>query len=190
MSVNLTTRTALAQSFVTGVGLITSTGPHGDNVMSAEWTHQISYEPGMIAICLNPGRATSENILAMKEFGVNIVATDQNVFASIAGNNRGKEVDKVSALKELGYQFLPGTVIKAPMVAGARMRVECTLVEHHVYGDHVMYIGEAQHVEVDETKEPIAYSKGKYWKFGDQIIKPAEEELARIKVVVEKHRKA
>ncbi|MBI2110294.1 hypothetical protein HYT51_00760, partial [Candidatus Woesearchaeota archaeon] len=35
--------------FVTNVGLITSTGPHGDNVMSAEWTHQVSYSPGLIA---------------------------------------------------------------------------------------------------------------------------------------------
>ena len=36
--------------FLTNVGLITSDGPYGPNVMAAEWTHHISYSPGLIAV--------------------------------------------------------------------------------------------------------------------------------------------
>ena len=37
------------RQFVTNVGLITSVGPLGPNIMAAEWTHQISYSPSLIA---------------------------------------------------------------------------------------------------------------------------------------------
>ena len=50
------------KQFVTNVGLITSNGPYGDNVMAAEWAHHVSYEPGLIAVCINPKDATHKNI--------------------------------------------------------------------------------------------------------------------------------
>ena len=34
--------------FVTNVGLITSNGPYGYNIIAAEWTHQVSYSPSLI----------------------------------------------------------------------------------------------------------------------------------------------
>lgn len=43
-------------AFVTNVGLVTSTGPHGENIMAAEWTHHLSYKPGMVAVCLGPNQ--------------------------------------------------------------------------------------------------------------------------------------
>ncbi len=41
-----------SNKFVTNVGLITSNGPYGHNIMAAEWTHHISYNPGLIAVCI------------------------------------------------------------------------------------------------------------------------------------------
>ena len=88
-----------SNQFVTNVGLITSNGPYGHNIMAAEWTHQISYEPGLIAVCINPRDATHANIAKTKEFGVNLCVSDQNVMSSVAGGNSGKSVDKISALR-------------------------------------------------------------------------------------------
>jgi flavin reductase (DIM6/NTAB) family NADH-FMN oxidoreductase RutF len=48
--------------FVTGVSMITSTGPLRDNVMAAEWTMQISYDPLLIAVFIHPDAATFKNI--------------------------------------------------------------------------------------------------------------------------------
>ncbi len=39
--------------FATNVGLITSNGPVGHNIMAAEWTHMVSYSPGLIAVSIN-----------------------------------------------------------------------------------------------------------------------------------------
>src|SRR3990170_4724695 len=89
--------------FVTNVGLITSNGPIGPNIMAAEWTHHISYSPGLVMVNINAqNNATAVNIQKTKEFGVNIAAADQNIVASIAGGSSGRNVDKIKILKELG----------------------------------------------------------------------------------------
>lgn len=175
--------------FITNVGLITSNGPNGHNVMSAEWTHHISYSPGLVAVCVGHGKATLENIRETKEFGVNICATDQNVMSSIAGGSSGKNVDKVKALKELGFKFYNAKKIKTLMVEGAVLNLECKLFNEVELGDHVMMVGEVVDASLNKNKEPLAYHKVKYWKLGDNIPKPSQAELEKIQGVVEKHRK-
>ena len=58
----------VANKFVTNIGLITSSGPHGDNIMAAEWTYHVSYEPGIVVISIRDRRATYDNIMKTKEF--------------------------------------------------------------------------------------------------------------------------
>ena len=175
--------------FVTNVGLITSSGPHGDNVMAAEWTHHVSYSPGLIAVCVGFGKATAENIESAGFFGVNIAAADQNVFASIAGGNSGKDVDKIAALKELGYKFYRAEKINILMVDGAVLNFECKLVNKIVLGDHIMFVGEIQDSAFNPDKKLLVYHGLKFWKLSENLQKPDEKELERIKNIVEKHRK-
>ena len=93
-----------SNQFVTNVGLITSNGPYGNDIMAAEWTHHVSYKPGLIAVCINPKDATHANIEKTKEFGVSLCASDQNVLSSISGGYSGKNYDKIEALKEIGFK--------------------------------------------------------------------------------------
>ena len=116
---NLLSGDEKTKKFVTNVGLITSSGPHGDNIMSAEWTHQASYSPGIIIISIGNKKATLENIKKTKEFGVSLAAVDQIVIASVAGKTSGREFDKIKALKEIGCSFYKANKIKALMVDGA-----------------------------------------------------------------------
>lgn len=177
-------------AFATGVGLVTSTGPHGENIMAAEWTHQLSYEPGMVGVALGPNKATTENIRATKEFGLSIAAENQNVLSSLAGGSSGRTVRKIDGLKELGFTFLPSEHIKAPLVDGAALQVECKLVDERVYGDHVLFVGEALRVIEHPGVLPVIYNRGKYWKFGESIPKPPPEQLDPMKAVMQKHVKA
>jgi flavin reductase (DIM6/NTAB) family NADH-FMN oxidoreductase RutF len=77
------------RQFLTNVGLITTDGPHGPNVMAAEWTHHISYNPSLIAINVRGNDATAENINHSKEFGVNLAADGQNILCSLGGKYTG-----------------------------------------------------------------------------------------------------
>lgn len=175
-----------SKQFITNVGLITSDGPFGPNVMACEWTHHISYSPGLVAVCILSEDATYTNIIKTKEFGINLCATDQTALSSVSGNQTGKEVDKIAALKELGFTFHKAKRIKAPMVHGAVLNVECRLIKKIILGDHVMLVGEALETAVNTEKKPLAYYQGKYWRMDTNIPKPSDDERGRIRAAVEK----
>lgn len=177
------------KQFVTNVGLITSNGPYGYNIMAAEWTHHISYKPGLIAACINPKDATHTNIVKTKEFGVNLCSYDQNIISSVSGGNSGKSVHKIEALKELGFKFFKAKKIDVLMVEGAAVQLECNLLKKIKLGDHTTFIGEVVKAYPVSDKAPLIYYNHKYWKVGDHIPKPPEEEIEKIKSVVEKHKK-
>ncbi len=172
--------------FVTNVGLITSNGPYGHNVMACEWTHYISYTPPLIAVCIRSTKTTFENIKASYEFGVNIASVDQNVLSSVAGNNHGRDVDKISLLKELGVVFYKAQIINTLMIKGATLNAECKVVKFIDIGDHPIFIGEIQNVKQVET-EPIIYYKGKYFRLGEQIHKPQQAKLEMIDELIKKY---
>jgi len=177
-----------AGKFVTNVGLITSNGPYGQNIMAAEWTHHVSYKPELIMVNVGFDKATEANILKTKEFGVNLAAFDQNVAASIAGGSSGKHVDKIKVLRDFGVEFYKAKKINVLMVKGAALNAECILVKQKKLGDHNMLIGEV--VEVSSIdKQPLIYSSGKYWAFGQQVQKPSQDVLDRIQKLVERHKK-
>lgn len=175
--------------FITNVGLITSDGPHGPNVMAVEWTHHISYKPGLIAINIRKWDTTYANIKKTKEFGINLCATDQAVLSSVAGGYTGKEYDKIKALKELGFEFYNAKKIKVLMVKGAAVNIECKLIKEITLGDHAMLVGEVVGASNNSDKEPLAYHKGKYWMMNSNVDQSTQEERERIAKVVEKHKK-
>lgn len=180
----------MARRFVTNVGLITSNGPHGNNVMAAEWTHNISYRPFYIQINVHPNDATADNIKTSREFGVNLAATDQNIASSIAGNYTGKEIDKVAVLKELGIEFYKAKSINALMIKGSVLNAECKIVKIEELGDHIMFVGEVIELSVDENKSPLLYHLRRYFKLGGNIVKPDDDALDKMNDLIEKHKKA
>ncbi len=177
------------KKFVTNVGLITSKGPFGDDVMACEWTHHVSYSPGLIVVCIAPKDATHENIKQAKEFGVNICSADQSVLSSISGGYSGRYYNKIAALKELGFEFYQGKQIKTLMVNGAAMNAECRLVNEYSLGDHTMFVGEVVEASNNSDKEPLAYYNGRYWIMNTNVAKPSQEERERVRSIVEKFKK-
>jgi flavin reductase (DIM6/NTAB) family NADH-FMN oxidoreductase RutF len=169
------------------VGLITSDGPHGPNIMAAEWTHHVSYSPGLIAVCFGPNRTTLENIRATKKFGVSLAANAQNVISSVAGGAKGMSTDKINALRELGFKFYKGKT-GLLMVEDAALNAECKVINEIQLGDHTMVVGEVVEMKIS-NKEPIAYHQGKYWMLNTNVQKPSDKEREIITNVVEKHRK-
>jgi len=147
-----------ARKFATNVGLTTSNGPHGYNIMATEWTHHVSYEPSLIAVCLAPDHATTANIKKTKVFGVSICAFDQNILSSVSGGSSGKTTDKIKVLEGLGFEFYKAKKIDVMMVKGASMNAECKLVKEIELGDHIMFVGEA--VEVSSSDKPSVVLSG------------------------------
>jgi flavin reductase (DIM6/NTAB) family NADH-FMN oxidoreductase RutF len=176
------------RQFITNVGLITSNGPAGQDIMAAEWTHHISYSPSLIAVNIRGHDATAENIRSSKEFGVNIAAANQNIVCSVSGKYSGKETDKISLLKEAGLaNFYTAKSIEVLMVQGAAMNAECKLMKHEELGDHVMFIGEVVQISADENIEPLVYHNGRYRQLGEPVSKPSADLLANIEKLAKRY---
>ena len=75
------------------------------------------------------------------------------------------------------------------MVEGASVQLECKLVNKIKLGDHTTFVGEVIEAYPLSGKAPLVYYNQKYWKVGDNIPKPSQEELDKINSVIEKYKK-
>lgn len=160
--------------FSTGISMITSRGPHGPNVMAAEWVMQISYSPILVAIFIHKGSHTIKNIEKTKEFGVNVASKEQTTEVSIAGGYSGSEINKLE-IKNI-FKISKAHKIKTPMILGCTINAECKLVRKEKLGDHIMLVGRVVHIEYDDTKNPLIYHKGRYFSL-DSTVEPDRQEI-------------
>lgn len=179
---------ARTKAMATNVGLISSNGPYGYNIMACEWTHQISNDPGLFALAIRNFKATYQNILDTKVFGINIAATDQNVLSSIVGKSTGKKINKIPVLEEMGFTLYKAEHIDVLMIEGSCMNAECKLIKHIDIGDHPLLIGEVISIKTTE-KEPLIYHEGKYVHLGEHIQKPNATVLQKIEQLKQKYTK-
>lgn len=147
------------RSFTTTVALITTNGPRGPNIMAAEWTFNVSYRPFLIAVLIDPANVTHDEILAAKEFGVNLVTPDLVDAMGFAGHYSKADTDKLSS--DL-FPVYPASQIHAPMVEGCVLNAECRLVEHRTVGDHTLFVGEVVSARTDPTREPLVLHRGSH----------------------------
>jgi len=160
--------------FVTGVSMITSFGSFGNNVMVAEWMMQVSYDPVLIAVFLHEGSVTLKNIREKKEFGVNVASDEQTNLVNIAGGYSRSEIDKLKVRHS--FTFLKSKFIKAPTISGCVINAECKLFSIKKTGDHVMVIGKVVAMKFDETKKPLLYHGGRYYRLGS-LIDPIRQKI-------------
>lgn len=163
--------------FVTGLSLITSHGPHGENVMAAEWTMQISYEPMLIAVFIHEGSSTLENIKKTRQFGVNVASEEQATLVSIAGGYSKKEVDKLKVHNSFQIQ---SNKRHPPLIAGCIVNAECKVSTIKKIGDHTMVVGKVISIRYDKTKKPLVYHSNRYFRIGHMV------EPVRDKIIVNK----
>ena len=178
------------RQFITNVGLVTTNGPFGNDIMACEWTHHVSYSPGLVAVCIGPSKATHANIKSSKEFGISIASAEQTGISSISGGHTGREVDKIKALEEFGYKFSQAKKINALMVDGAVLNLECKLFKEIPLGDHTMFVGEVVEASINRDKTPLALHGGKYGQVVHNIQKPSQDERDKISAVIAKYRKS
>jgi flavin reductase (DIM6/NTAB) family NADH-FMN oxidoreductase RutF len=177
-----------AKTFITNVGLITSNGSHGHNIMAAEWTHHISYDPPLILICPGKKSATYDNISQTKQFGIAIAASDQNILCSLAGKYTGKTVDKIAGLQELGFSFSNAKSMDVLIVDGVKMSAECDVIfENDSLGDHVLFVGKAHNITVHSEMSSLPYHDGKYWELSNELTKPYDKERVDMNAIMENY---
>ncbi|HLH64194.1 MAG TPA: flavin reductase family protein [Solirubrobacteraceae bacterium] len=135
--------------FATGVTVVTTT--HRDTIhgMTANAFLSVSLRPPLVLVSL--GRCRMSELLPRSgRYGVSVLACDQERFAAHFSGQRVSEV--------------PPTFVwqgELPLLEGALAHIGCRVVDVHPAGDHVLWIGEVEHLS-HRDGEPLLFYRGRF----------------------------
>jgi flavin reductase (DIM6/NTAB) family NADH-FMN oxidoreductase RutF len=104
------------------------------NAFTAAWLTQVSFEPLLVALSVNPSHASWPLLLAGGGFLVNVLAREQLDLARHFGTQSGRDADKLAGI---GWRPGPGG---APILDGALAYLDCRLTQRIAAGDHEIVV--------------------------------------------------
>jgi flavin reductase (DIM6/NTAB) family NADH-FMN oxidoreductase RutF len=135
-----------------GVSVITVPTPDGGLGMTASSVTSLSLDPPLLLVCVGHEAAIRDTLLRAERFGVNVLASDQEVQARRFAD---RDLQRLAAAE---LELSPGGM---PILAGALARIECRSHGHFPAGDHVIVTGLLEWSEVREGR-PLCYFRGGY----------------------------
>ena len=148
--------------FATGVTIITIDQDGEVHGMTANAFTSVSLDPMLVLVCVDHRARTHAHLHARKRFGVNVLASDQQAISDYYAGSAEEHQHAESA----GARF-ERTGHGTPMLQGALAYLECRLHSAQPAGDHTIFIGEVEHVEVREG-DPLLFFRGRYRDIGSQ----------------------
>jgi flavin reductase (DIM6/NTAB) family NADH-FMN oxidoreductase RutF len=144
-------------SFATGVTVVTTrAGEHGYG-MTANSFSSVSLDPPLVLVCAIAGTEGSDVLSRNGKFAVNILAADQEPISRyFASKDRPRGRD---AFRDVAHTV---GVTGCPILDGVAGHLDCTLVASHDAGDHVIFIGEVQALDVSPEVLPLLFHGGGY----------------------------
>ncbi len=150
------------------------------DLMTASWAGIVSKTPPTMAVSLNKGRKTYENIQASGSFVVNMVPASLAVEADYCGLKSGRTDDKAAVA---GLHLEPASQVAAPLVKDSPLNVECRLSGEIELGDYRLILGEIVEIHAVEAAfdeagkmdakafDPLVYLGGirEYWDLGQKV---------------------
>ncbi|MFL5862139.1 MAG: flavin reductase family protein [Solirubrobacteraceae bacterium] len=135
--------------FATGVTVVTTT--HKDTIhgMTANAFLSVSLRPPLVLVSLGRCRM-SEMLPRTRRYGVSVLASDQEQFAAHFAGQRASETEPKFVWEN-----------DLPLLDGALAHVGCRVVDVHAAGDHVLWIGEVEHLD-HRDGEPLLFYTGRF----------------------------
>lgn len=104
------------------------------NAFTAAWLMQVSFDPLLLALSVNPGHASFPLLVGSGGFAVSVLSRDQLDLARHFGTRSGRETDKLAGVSWRADRT------GAPILAGAVAYLECRLTGRIPAGDHEIVI--------------------------------------------------
>jgi flavin reductase (DIM6/NTAB) family NADH-FMN oxidoreductase RutF len=124
------------------------------NAFTAAWITQVSFDPLLVALSVNPSNYSHSLLKQSRAFTLNVLAQEQLDLARHFGTQSGKDLDKLA-----GHRWHPGA-LGAPVLDSVAAYLECRITGSTPAGDHEIIIAEAVGGGViDDTAEPMSYSQ-------------------------------
>ena len=139
--------------FATGVTIVTTRDdagrPYG---LTANAFTSLSLDPPLVLVCIDRNAETFPHFLTSKHFVVNVLADTQEELSSRFARSGG---DKFAGM---AYRT---TADGAPILPDTIASLECRIVATHDGGDHVIHVGQVDHV-AHHPGRPLLFFQGRY----------------------------
>jgi flavin reductase (DIM6/NTAB) family NADH-FMN oxidoreductase RutF len=144
-------------SYPTGIIVLTAEREdrqvHG---MTANTLTSVSLDPLLILVCIDQNARLLTYLKRRRRFGVNILKDTQQLISE----HFAKPQQDPEEEARLGVRF-QWTKTGIPMLGDALARVGCNVVAQYMAGDHTIFVGEVESLELNDG-EPLLYHRGKY----------------------------
>lgn len=156
--------------------LVTTLNPAGQpNVFTVGWTGVACSHPPMVTIAVRKERLSYENILATREFVINLTTRKMLKMTDFCGCRSGRSIDKI---KHFGLELEPGVEVAVPSLKVSPVALECRVRSVTELGSHDLFVAEIVCNKVDRAlidkdgrirlgeTELLAYCHGEYFSLG------------------------
>lgn len=147
-------RTALGM-FATGVTIVTARTADGVMVgLTANSFNSVSLSPPLVLWSLAQSASSMEAFSTGSHYAINILSAEQQ---DLARQFSTKGVDRFA-----GVGFTLG-ISGAPLIDGAAATFECFNRSRYEEGDHVIFVGEVERCQHQQSASPLLYHGGKFY---------------------------
>jgi flavin reductase (DIM6/NTAB) family NADH-FMN oxidoreductase RutF len=135
--------------FATGVTVVTTVERDAIHGMTANGFMSVSLRPPLVLVSLGRCRM-AEMLPRTGRYGISVLAHDQEEFAAHFAAQRESPAPPEFAWHD-----------GLPLLEGALAHVACRVVDVHAAGDHMLWIGEVEHLYHREG-EPLLFYSGRF----------------------------
>jgi len=124
------------------------------SAFTAAWITQVSYDPLLVVVSINPRHATYPVLIASRAFAISVLKVGQTELARRFGTRSGRDEDKLA-----GVAWHPARS-GAPILNDALAYFDCELTQIVPAGDHELAIGRVvAGAIVDPNARPMVYAE-------------------------------
>jgi len=143
----------LFRRVTTGIYVIGVAEGERRNAFTAAWLTQVSFDPLLLALSVNPEHASYPLLLGGGGFVVNVLRRDQLRLAEAFGTHSGRDQDKLA-----GVSWRPAAS-GAPILTQGLAWLDCRLRDRFPAGDHEIILARPVAGElVAPDASPLLYS--------------------------------
>ena len=125
---------ALFRQLSGGVYVVGVADGNRRNGFTAAWIMQVSFDPLLVALAINPGHASYPLLRESGAFAVSVLERGRLDLAEAFGTRSGRDVDKLAAVRWRAAGS------GAPVLDDATAFFDCRVVSRHPAGDHQVVI--------------------------------------------------
>lgn len=158
--------------FLTGVTIVTARTADGAPVgLTVNSFASVSLEPPLVLVCIDRRSGTYPTFASGTAFAVHVLRNDQRELCTRFATPR---TDKFA-----GVNWRPG-LGGAPILSEFTALFECVAVTAEDAGDHGVFVGQVERVEIRDTDSPLAFYRGAYVRIERDGAERIPEEAAEL----------